>query len=92
MNIYLSNLSFHASEENLHELFSAYGEVSSTKIITDKFSGRSRGFAFVEMPDDEQAIKAINELNNTTFHQRTLNVNEAIAKEDNNRNSSSRRY
>ncbi len=59
MNIYVSNLSFAVQDEDLREFFAEYGEVASAKIITDKFTHRSRGFGFVEMPDDSAAEKAI---------------------------------
>ena len=59
MNIYVSNLSFNVQDEDLREFFTEYGEVSSAKVITDKFTGKSRGFGFVEMPDNEAAQKAI---------------------------------
>ena len=58
MNIYVSNLSFNVQDEDLKEFFTEYGEVSSAKVITDKFTGKSRGFGFVEMADDEAAQKA----------------------------------
>ncbi len=76
MTIYVGNLSYQASEKDISELFSAFGEVQSVNIITDKFSGRSKGFGFVEM-DDEAAGKAIDELNDTEFMERSLVVNEA---------------
>ena len=62
MNIYVSNLSFNVRDEDLQEYFAEYGEVSSAKVIMDKFTNKSRGFAFVEMPSDEAANKAIQEL------------------------------
>ena len=88
MNIYVGNLSFDLSEDDLRELFSPFGDVSSTAIITDKYSGRSKGFGFVEMPDNDAAQKAIEALNNKEVGGRNLNVNEARPKEqrrDNNR-------
>ena len=63
MNIYVSNLSFNVADEDLKDFFADYGEVSSAKVITDKFTGKSRGFGFVEMPDDESAKKAIEVIN-----------------------------
>lgn len=78
MNIYVSNLSFNVRDEDLHEYFAEYGEVSSAKVIMDKFTNRSRGFAFVEMPDEEAAKKAIQELDGASVDGRTINV--AIAK------------
>ncbi len=82
MNIYVSNLSFNVQDEDLREFFTEYGEVSSAKVITDKFTGKSRGFGFVEMPDDEAARKAIAELDNGTVEGRTIKVMEAKPKED----------
>ena len=82
MNIYVSNLSFNVQDEDLREFFTEYGEVSSAKVITDKFTGKSRGFGFVEMPDDEAAQKAISELDNGTVEGRNIRVMEAKPKED----------
>ena len=82
MNIYVSNLSFNVEDEDLREFFTEYGEVTSAKVITDKFTGKSRGFGFVEMPDTEAAQKAIAELDNATVENRTIRVMEARPKED----------
>jgi RNA recognition motif-containing protein len=82
MNIYVSNLSFNVEDEDLREFFTEYGEVTSAKVITDKFTGKSRGFGFVEMPDAEAAQKAIAELDNATVESRTIRVMEAKPKED----------
>jgi RNA recognition motif-containing protein len=82
MNIYVSNLSFNVQDEDLKEFFTEYGEVSSAKVITDKFTGKSRGFGFVEMPDDEAAKKAIAELDQASVDNRTIRVMEAKPKED----------
>lgn len=82
MNIYISNLSFDVQDEDLKEFFTPYGEVASAKIITDRESGKSRGFGFVEMPDDTAAKKAIGELNEATVDGRTIKVMEAKPKED----------
>jgi RNA recognition motif-containing protein len=87
MNIYVSNLSFNVQDEDLREFFTEYGEVSSAKVITDKFTGKSRGFGFVEMPDTEAAQKAIAELDNGTVEGRTIRVMEAKPKEEKPRNS-----
>src|SRR5689334_20509129 len=87
MNIYVSNLSFNVQDEDLREFFTEYGEVSSAKVITDKFTGKSRGFGFVEMPDTEAAKKAIAELDNGTVEGRTIRVMEAKPKEEKPRNS-----
>lgn len=81
MNIYVSNLSFNVQDEDLREFFAPYGEVSSAKIITDKFTSKSRGFGFVEMPDDEAANKAITALDNGTVDGRTIRVTVAKPKE-----------
>lgn len=88
MNIYISNLSYSVKDASLQELFSAFGEVSSAKVITDKFTGRSRGFGFVEMVDDEEGEKAINALNETQFDGRTISVNVAKPREERPRNFS----
>ncbi|HZH00670.1 MAG TPA: RNA-binding protein [Flavisolibacter sp.] len=82
MNIYVSNLSFNVEDEDLREFFTEYGEVTSAKVITDKFTGKSRGFGFVEMPDTEAAQKAIAELDNATVENRNIRVMEAKPKED----------
>lgn len=74
MNIYVSNLNFSTTSESLQELFAEYGEVTSAKIITDRETGRSRGFGFVEMSDDTEGQKAISELNETDFEGKTINV------------------
>lgn len=81
MNIYVSNLSFNVQDEDLKEFFTPYGEVSSAKIITDKFTGKSRGFGFVEMPDGEAGNKAIAALDNGTVDGRTIRVTVAKPKE-----------
>ncbi|MFH1112377.1 MAG: RNA-binding protein [Pseudomonadota bacterium] len=80
INIYVGNLSFDASEDQLRELFEAYGRVDSAKIISDQFTGRSRGFGFVEMADREEGMRAIKELDEKDFVGRNLRVNEARPK------------
>lgn len=82
MNIYVSNLSFNVQDEDLREFFTPYGEVTSAKIIMDKVTGKSRGFGFVEMPDDAAAKKAIAELDNGTVDGRAIKVVEARPKEN----------
>jgi RNA recognition motif-containing protein len=77
MNIYVGNLSYEVTEEDLKQAFEAFGQVESVNIIKDKFSGRSKGFGFVEMPDKANAQSAINELNGKELQGRSLNVNEA---------------
>lgn len=82
MNIYISNLSDGVNDADLKDAFSEYGEVSSAKVILDRESGRSRGFGFVEMPNDSEAEKAINELNGAEFDGKVINVNVAKPRED----------
>ena len=82
MNIYVSNLSFDVQDGDLKDFFTPYGEVTSAKIITDRESGKSRGFGFVEMSDDTAAKKAIAELNDADVEGRTIKVMEAKPKED----------
>ncbi len=77
MNIYVGNLSYKATEEDLKEAFEVFGEVETVKVIKDKYTDRSKGFGFVEMPSKDKAQTAINELNDTEFKGRTLKVNEA---------------
>ena len=77
MNIYVGNLSYEATEEDLQQAFEGFGQVESVNVIKDKYSGRSKGFGFVEMPAKDQAQSAINELNDTELKGRTLKVNEA---------------
>ena len=75
--IYVGGLPFSTTEEQLNELFSAHGTVTSAKVISDKFSGQSRGFGFVEMSDDNEAVTAIDKLNGSELESRKLTVNEA---------------
>ena len=82
MNIYVSNLSFNVTDEDLRDYFAEYGEVTSAKVIMDKFTGKSRGFAFVEMSDDEAAKKAIAELDGASVDGRTIGVSVAKPRED----------
>lgn len=77
MNIYVSNLKYSVSSEQLHQLFESFGEVTSAKIILDKETGRSRGFGFVEMPNDTEANIAIEKINQTEHVGKILNVTEA---------------
>jgi len=77
MNIYVGNLSYDTTGDNLRDAFAAYGEVASASVISDKFTGRSRGFGFVEMPDDEEARAAIQAMNGTELQGRAITVNEA---------------
>ena len=82
MNIFVGSLPWDVDSDELRGFFEEYGEVSSAKIITDKFSGKSRGFGFVEMPDDEAAQKAIDELNGAEVDGRTIVVNKAEERRD----------
>jgi RNA recognition motif-containing protein len=77
MNIYVGNLDFRVDEDDLMDIFEEYGAVSSTKIITDKFSGRSKGFGFVTMEDKSEAKSAIDDLNGARLENREMVVNEA---------------
>lgn len=82
MNIYCGNLSFSASEDELRSLFEGYGQVSSVAVIKDKMTGQSRGFAFIEMPNDSEAQAAITALNGKDFKNRNLVVNPARPREE----------
>lgn len=82
MNIYVSNLGFAVQDADLQELFAGFGTVSSAKVITEKMTNQSRGFAFVEMPDISEAKSAIEALNGSSSHGRTMNVVEARPKTD----------
>ena len=82
MNIYVSNINFRTSSDSLETLFAQYGEVASAHIITDRETGRSRGFGFVEMPNDEEGQKAIDALNGKDFEGKTLSINIARPRED----------
>jgi cold-inducible RNA-binding protein len=81
-NIYVGNLSFDATEDQVRGMFEAYGPVERVSIVTDRDTGQSRGFAFVEMPDDDAAHKAMEALNGTNLGGRNLTVNEARPKTD----------
>lgn len=82
MNIYVSNLGFSVQDADLQELFAGFGTVSSAKVITEKMTNQSRGFAFVEMPDNAEANTAIEALNGSSRDGRTMNVVEARPKTD----------
>ncbi|GMT47263.1 MAG: RNA-binding protein [bacterium] len=77
MNIYVGNLPYNVTEDELKELFSEFGEVSTVNIITDKFSGQSKGFGFVEMTNDSEADEAIKALDGTELKGRNIKVNQA---------------
>lgn len=87
MNIYVSNLDFSVQDNDLQKLFEPFGEVISAKVITDRETGRSRGFGFVEMSSGEDAGNAVASLNNTEMNGRALTVNEAREKEKSTRRS-----
>ena len=87
MNIFVGSLPFQLEEADLRELFEAYGEVSTVKLISDRETGRSKGFWFVEMPDDESAQKAITGLNGTDVKGRSIAVSQAEDKKPNDRRS-----
>ena len=87
MNIFVGSLPFSLQEADLRESFEAYGAVDSVKIIMDKFTGRSKGFGFVEMPNDDEAQKAINELNGATVQGRAIVVNKSEPRPEGERKS-----
>jgi RNA recognition motif-containing protein len=82
MNIYVSNLSFNVQDDDLRGFFESYGEVASAKVIMDKYTNKSRGFGFVEMPNDAEGQQAIAELNGGTVEGRSINVTEARPREE----------
>jgi RNA recognition motif-containing protein len=82
MNIYVGNLSFKTTEEGLRAAFEAFGAVSAARVVTDKFTGKSKGFGFVEMPNDEEAGKAIAGMDQKDLDGRPLRVNEAKPRTD----------
>ena len=85
MNIYVGNLAYKVSDQELKETFEEYGEVISAKVITDRETGRSKGFGFVEMSDEEEAQNAIEDLDGTDMNGRTLKVNKAKPKPEGSR-------
>lgn len=76
--LYVGNLPYNTSDDDLRELFSTYGEVVSSNVIIDRMTNRSKGFGFVEMTNNDEAQRAIDELNNTNFNGRNIRVNEAL--------------
>ena len=88
MALYVGNVSYSISEQDLEQIFADYGTVKSVKLIKDRDTGRSKGFAFIELEDEDDEDKAINELNGKAFSGRNLKINKARPKEENN----SRRY
>jgi len=83
MNIYVGNLDFKVTEQDLTEVFSEFGQVESARVITDKYSGRSKGFGFVIMEDQTEANEAIEALNGKDLKDRPLTVNEARPRKEN---------
>lgn len=92
MHIYIGNLSYNISDEQLKEVFEKFGEVVAVKIITDRETGRSKGFGFVEMRNDSEAQTAIAELNDTEIEGRTANVNKARPKRSAKNQEERKRY
>jgi RNA recognition motif-containing protein len=90
MQIYVGNMSYGTTEDSLRNLFSGFGDVENVKIITDRETGRAKGFGFVTMNNDEEANKAIEELNEKEFEGRNLRVNEAKPREPRQRNNYNR--
>ena len=91
MNIYVGNLSYTVTEEDLRQAFGNFGQVTSASIIKDQSSGRSKGFGFVEMPVEEEARAAISGMNGKDMKDRKLNVNEARPRSDDRRGGSAGR-
>ncbi len=92
VNIYVGNMSFETTEDQLRQSFKAFGEVSSIKIITDKDSGQPKGFGFVEMPATNEATAAISGLNGREMNGRALNVNQAKSREESGNRSGGNGY
>ena len=87
MNIFIASLPYSLEETEIKEIFEDYGQVTSVKLITDRETGRSKGYGFIEMPNEEEALKAIEVLNGTEIYQRNISVSKAQEKKDNNRRS-----
>ncbi len=92
MNMYIGNLAYNVTEEDLNEAFSEFGNVESVNIIKDRFSGQSKGFGFVDMPDNSEADKAIKALNGKDFKGRDIKVNQANQKPKGKKNNRRPRY
>ena len=92
MKIYVGNLSYDADDDDLRDAFSPHGEVASASVLTDRYSGRSRGFGFVEMPSNDEAEAAIAALNGSDHMGRALTVNEARPRESNGGGGGGRRW
>ena len=90
MNLFVGNLSWDVTQDDLEAAFGAFGQVASAKVMTDRETGKPRGFAFVDMPNDGEAQKAIQSLNGKELKGRNMNVNEARPREDRPRNNSRR--
>jgi RNA recognition motif-containing protein len=88
VKIYVGNMSYDTSEDDLRKAFEAHGQVDSVAVISDQYSGRSKGFGFVEMSNDTEAKAAIDSLNDSDLQGRTLKVNEARPRNDSNRSGS----
>jgi RNA recognition motif-containing protein len=91
MEIYVGNLLFDVTKDDLRALFGKFGEITEVRLIMDKFHGKSKGFAFIEMPSEDQAKKAIEEMNGTEFKDRALRVKEANPKKPQTRKSKKKR-
>ena len=92
MNMYVGNLAHNVTEEDLNKIFSEFGHVESVNIIKDRFSGQSKGFGFVDMPDNSEADKAIKGLNRTRYKGKDIKVNQANQKSRRKKGRKSRRY
>lgn len=92
MTIYISNLNYVVRDNELNDLFSQFGLVTSAKVIMDKYTGKSRGFGFVEMPSQEEGNEAINKLNQAEHQGKTLSVSEARPREERPRRDFNKRY
>jgi RNA recognition motif-containing protein len=86
MNIFIASLPFQLEESDIKELFEDYGEVTSVKLITDRETGRKRGFGFIEMPNEEEAMSAIKAMDQTEIYERTISVSQAEDRKQNNGN------
>lgn len=91
MNIYIGNLSYNVTEDNLKAMFETFGEIESVKVITDRFTGRSKGFGFIEMPSNSEADQAIKALNGKFIEGRNIKVNQANPGGKKSKRSSNRR-
>ncbi len=92
MNIYVGNLAYKVSDKDLKEIFEEFGEVVSAKVITDRETGRSKGFGFVEMENESEAQQAIDELDGNEMNGRAIKVNKAKPKPSGNRGSGKKSY